>query len=59
MPEMDKGQIMIGQTVEMGVRAMFHLLALKPGSESGATHHLMVKLTDTASRNIITVARCR
>jgi len=59
MPEMGRGQIMIGQAVEMGVRAMFHLLPLEPGSESGATHHLMVKLTDTASRKTITSGEVR
>jgi hypothetical protein len=53
MPEMKTGQIMIGQEVEQGVRAMFHLLPLKSGDASGATHHLMVKLTDLSSRKTI------
>jgi hypothetical protein len=53
MPEMETGQIMIGQEVEQGVRAMFHLLPLETGSATGATHHLMVKLTDLASRKTI------
>lgn len=53
MPEMGRGQIMLGQKVEQGVRAMFHLLPLKDGNKSGATHHLMVKLTDLSSRKTI------
>lgn len=53
MSDMGAGQIMLGQDVEEGVRAMFHL-APAPRDGSGATHHLMVKLTDTSSRETIT-----
>jgi hypothetical protein len=54
MPEMGNGQIMLGQDVEQGVRAIFQLVPLEPGSKSDATHYLMVKLTDLSSRKTIT-----
>lgn len=54
MQEMEAGQIMLGQEVENGVKAMFHLLPLDAGQTAGATHHLMVKLTDVSHRKTIT-----
>jgi hypothetical protein len=54
MPEMVSGQIMLGKEVKDGVRAMIHLSPVTTRDASGATHHLMVKLTDSLSRKTIT-----
>ena len=53
MPEMVSGQIMLGKEVKDGVRAMIHLSPITTRDASGATHHLMVKLTDLSSRETI------
>ncbi len=51
-----KGMIMLGEEVQDGVKAMFHLMNIDPkvmpvGQKS--THHLMVMLTDVESGKVI------
>lgn len=54
MPEMGDGMIMLGEQVRSGVSAMTHLLPPDGKSDSGATHHLMVKFTDITSQKTLT-----